>query len=77
MEDAAIKWAQAAYPSILSVAASKLTKVVQPMLELPEFIERKEGEPHLSVRTTEDSQQPQRRARHTAGASWPASGGLG
>jgi hypothetical protein len=54
MEDAGIKWALEAYPSILTVSAAKLNKVVQPMMELPEFIERKEGEPHLSVRTTEE-----------------------
>lgn len=54
MEAQAIEWATENYPSILSIAAPKLNKVVQPMLELPTFIERKQGEPYLSVRSNED-----------------------
>jgi hypothetical protein len=50
-EDEAIRWAVKEYPSILSIAAAKLNKVVQPMLELPEFIERTEGDPYLAVRS--------------------------
>jgi hypothetical protein len=46
----AIQWAIKEYPAILSIAAAKLNRVAQPMLELPEFIERTEGEPHLAVR---------------------------
>jgi hypothetical protein len=47
MESEAMSWAMKEYPGVLSIAAAKLSKVVQPMLEVPEFIERKEGEPHL------------------------------
>ena len=46
-----------ALPRVLTVSAAKLNKVAQPMLELPEFIERKEGLPHLSVRTTEENEE--------------------
>jgi hypothetical protein len=53
MEAQALEWAKTEYPSVLSIAAAKVTRVAQPMLELPEFIERKEGLPHLSVRTSE------------------------
>ena len=54
MEDIALEWAKKEYPAILSIAAAKLNKVVQPLMELPEFIERKQGEPHLSVRASEE-----------------------
>lgn len=53
-EQQAIQWAIAEFPGLLSIASAKLNKVVQPMLNPPEFVERKEGEPHLAVRTTED-----------------------
>lgn len=53
-EQTAIQWAIQEFPGLLSIAAAKLNKVVQPMLNPPKFIERKEGEPHLSVRTTEE-----------------------
>jgi hypothetical protein len=55
MEDTALAWAVAEYPAVLTIAAAKLNAVVRPMLEVPEFIVRKEGEPHLSVRTTEEN----------------------
>lgn len=54
MEDAGIKWAMEHNPAILTVSAAKLNTVVKPMLELPDFIERKEGEAHLAVRTSEN-----------------------
>lgn len=53
MENDAIKWAMAEFPGILSIAAAKLSKVVQPMLKMPDFIERTQGEPHLAVRSQE------------------------
>lgn len=53
-EQVALEWALAEYPSIVSIAAAKLNKVVQPMLNPPSFVVRTEGEPHLSVRTQED-----------------------
>lgn len=55
-ENEGIKWAIENYPAILSVSAPKLSKVVQPMLdtELPEFVERKQGEAYLSVRQNEE-----------------------
>lgn len=53
-ENEGIQWAMQNYPAILSVSAPKLSKVVQPMLNIPEFVERKQGEPYLSVRQNED-----------------------
>lgn len=50
----ALKWAMQEYPSILQPAAAKLTKVALPMVELPEFLERTQGEPHIAVRANED-----------------------
>jgi hypothetical protein len=55
MKEQAVQWAQQNYPNILSISAADLNKVAAPLLDLPDFIERKEGEPHLSVRTTEDN----------------------
>lgn len=52
-EQEAIQWAIQEFPGLLSISASKLGKVVQPMMSPPEFIERKQSEPHLSVRVTE------------------------
>lgn len=52
-EQDAIAWALDKFPSIVTLAAAKLNKVAQPLMELPEFIERTQGEPHLSVRSTE------------------------
>lgn len=54
MKEQAVKWAQEHYPSILTIGAADLNKVAAPLMELPSFLERKEGEPHLSVRNTED-----------------------
>lgn len=54
MESDAIKWAIAEYPGILSIAAGQLNKVVQPMLNPPTFIERTQGNPHLSVKAGEN-----------------------
>ena len=54
MKEAAVQWAMKEYPAILTISAADLNKVVAPLMALPEFIERKEGEPHLSVRTTEE-----------------------
>lgn len=53
-EEEALAWAKTEYPSILSIAAPKLAKVLKPMLTIPEFFEKKVGEPHLSVRSNED-----------------------
>lgn len=55
MENEAREWAVKEYPGIITLAAAKLNAVVQPMLNPPAFIERVEGEPHLSVRTTEEA----------------------
>lgn len=52
-EEEAIKWAQENFPSLLSLASAKLNQVVKPMLNPPPFLEKVEGEPFLSVRTTE------------------------
>lgn len=50
----ALKWALEEYPSILQPSSAKLTRVALPMVELPDFLERTEGEPHIAVRTNED-----------------------
>lgn len=52
-EQEAIVWAQENYPSILSLASAKLNSVVKPMLKIPAFLDRVEGESFLSVRTQE------------------------
>lgn len=54
MEPLAIKWASENYPGILSLASAKLNAVVKPMLHQPEFIERVEGSPFLTIRSTND-----------------------
>lgn len=56
MEPIAIQWAQENYPGLLSLASAKLNQVVKPMLQPPEFLERIEGEPFLSVRSTESDE---------------------
>lgn len=53
-EQQALKWALEEYPSIVSLTAAKLNKVAQPMLDLPDFLERTAGEPHLAVRTNNE-----------------------
>lgn len=53
-ESDALKWAIEEYPSILQPASAKLTKVALPLAELPDFLERVEGEPHIAVRQNED-----------------------
>ena len=53
-EPEAIAWAIKEFPGLLTIGAAKLNKVVQPMLTPPSFIERTEGVPHLSVRTSEE-----------------------
>lgn len=53
MREKAVQWAMKEYPGILSISAADLNKVAAPMFELPDFIERKEGAPHLTVKTTE------------------------
>ena len=53
-EEAALEWAKTEYPSVLSIAAPKLAKVLKPMLTIPEFFEVKKGEPHLSVRSNDE-----------------------
>ncbi len=50
----ALKWALEEYPSILQPAAAKLTKVALPMVALPDFLERVEGNPHITIRQNED-----------------------
>lgn len=52
----AVQWAQEHYPAILSISGADLNKVAIHLAELPSFIERKEGQPHLSVRTTEENE---------------------
>ena len=54
MRERAIEWVKDHYPAALSVASADLNKILKPMLEVPEFFERKQGEPHLSVRTQEE-----------------------
>lgn len=54
-EHEAMQWATENFPGVLTISAARLNKVVQPMLNVPEFIERKEGLPHLSVRTTNEA----------------------
>lgn len=49
MEETALEWAKANFPSILTLSASKLAQVVKPMLELPAFLEEKTGDPFLTV----------------------------
>jgi uncharacterized coiled-coil DUF342 family protein len=51
----AVKWAMKEYPGILTISSADLNKVAAPLMELPEFIERKTGEAYLSVRTTENA----------------------
>ncbi len=50
MKEAAVKWALENFPTILTVGAGDLKKVVEPMLEMPEFVEKKVGDPFLAVR---------------------------
>lgn len=52
MEEKAVNWAKENFPMILSISSPKLAQVVKPMLELPEFIEEKTGEPFLTVRNS-------------------------
>lgn len=61
MEGEALSWVQKNYPAALSVSAAKLTKILKPMLpsQLPDFVEEKVGEPHLSVRGSEEVEEPQ------------------
>jgi hypothetical protein len=53
MKEKAVKWAQENFPSILTIGSADLSKICKPMLdgELPEFVERKDGEPYLAVRS--------------------------
>lgn len=53
LEETALEWAKKNFPSILTLSAPKLAQVVKPMLELPEFIEERVGEPFLTVRQQE------------------------
>lgn len=55
MAEKAVNWAIKSFPAILTLSSSKLAKVVKPMLELPEFIEEKVGEPYLTVRQSEEA----------------------
>lgn len=50
-EEKAIDWAQKNFPSLLTFSSAKLNQVLKPMLNPPDFFEKKEGEPHLAVRT--------------------------
>lgn len=52
-EAVAIKWAQEAYPGLLTINKADLAKVLKPMLAVPDFFEEKVGEAHLSVRTSD------------------------
>lgn len=51
----AVEWAVQNYPSILTISAADLGTVVGPMMpaQVPDFVERRESPPHLSVRTNE------------------------
>lgn len=53
LEETALEWAKKNFPSILTLSAPKLAQVIKPMLELPEFIEERMGEPFLTVRQQE------------------------
>lgn len=53
MEEKSMEWATKNFPSILTISAAKLAQVVKPMLELPDFVEEKLGEPFLTVRQQE------------------------
>lgn len=55
MAEKAVNWAIKSFPALLTLSSSKLAKVVKPMLELPEFIEEKVGEPYLTVRQSEEA----------------------
>lgn len=49
-KEEAVKWAMENFPGVLTIGAADLSKVCKPMLELPPFLERKQGEEYLSVR---------------------------
>lgn len=51
-KEKAVKWAQEHFPGILTIGAGDLAKVVKPMdsKDVPDFVERKEGDPFLAVR---------------------------
>lgn len=53
-EQEAIKWALEQYPSLLTISKGDLGKVIKPMLNPPDFVEKKQGDPHLKVSTNED-----------------------
>lgn len=54
-EQEAIAYAQKNYPATLSIAMAKWNKIMKPLMELPDFVERRQAGKHLSVRTVEDN----------------------
>lgn len=53
-EQEALEYVKTEFPAALAINKTTLAKILKPMLTLPKFFEMKEGEPHLTVRGSEE-----------------------